>query len=71
MTIRDRWFSKVVKRSSKVDPDRLERNAEESINRTKKNQPLVDNLTSFLKARELKNGFGEDFEITLVPKEAK
>lgn len=62
-----RWYSRTPPR---VDPVELARVAEESLAETRSRQPHVNALTSFLKDREDRNGFGEDFEITLIPRRA-
>jgi len=62
------WFSR---RSPRVDPDELARKAEESLQETQKQQDHVNALTSYLERRKGQNGFGDDFEITLlVPRRA-
>lgn len=60
------WFKR---RKPRVDPDELARQAEESLYETQINQPHVNALTSYLDRRKGQNGFGEDFDITiLVPR---
>lgn len=61
-----RWFKK---RTPRIDPDELGRQAKESLKATRAQQPHVNALTSYLERRKGQNGFGEDFEITfLVPR---
>jgi hypothetical protein len=48
--------------------DALIRQAEASLEQTKKQQPHVDRINGWLKDRENRNGFGDDFEYTLKPK---
>jgi len=61
-----KWFQK---RSPRVDPEALERQAEESLKETRGQQARVNALTSYLELRKGQNGFGEDFDITiLVPR---
>ena len=58
------------KRAPRIDPDELSRTAEESLEETRSQQAHVNALTSFLENRKGQNGFGEDFEITLIPRSA-
>lgn len=53
---------------SRVDPDELIQKAEESLRKTESQTIHVNQLTTWLKNREMKNGFGDDFEYTLRPK---
>ena len=62
-----RWLSRHAPR---VDPNEILRLAEESITETREKQPHVNALTSYLNNRTGQNGFGEDFEITLIPRRA-
>lgn len=63
-----RWFSR---KPPRVDADKLLEIAEESLVETEKQQEHVNALTSYLERRKGQNGFGEDFEITiLVPRRA-
>ena len=62
-----KWFSK---RTPRVDPDEMNRVAEESLAETREKQSHVNALTSYLSERKGQNGFGEDFEITLIPRSA-
>lgn len=57
------WFRK---RSPRVDPQELARKAEESLKETQSQQDHVNALTSYLEKRKGQNGFGEDFEISLL-----
>lgn len=70
-----RWLiehvTRYIKRNERVDIDALDRKAEESIEQTVANQPKVNAVTSWLERRQNQNGFGEDFEYTLRPKEAR
>lgn len=56
------------KRSTRVDPIELQEKAEASLERTRKQQPYINFITSWLNNRKGENGFGEDFEYTLRPK---
>lgn len=58
-------------RRDRIDPDELSRKADNSLRETRSKQGHVNMLTGWLKGRENQNGFGEDFEISLIPKEAK
>lgn len=59
-----KFFSK---REPRIDTDALERQAEESLQLVKEQQPHVTALTTWLNNRKGQNGLGEDFEITLRP----
>lgn len=61
------WSSK---HPSRIDPDEVERVATDSLAKVRKQQPLVNALTSYLERRDDQDGFGEDFEYTLRTKEA-
>lgn len=61
------WYKK--KRSNKVDPNELLKKAEHSLATTEEQQPRVSFLTNWLHKRNGKNGFGDDFEWSLIPKE--
>lgn len=65
--MKPKWLAKLRKSNPSVDPAELARTAEISLRETRKRQGLVDALTSYLDNRSGQNGFGEDFEITLVP----
>lgn len=58
------------KKKSRIDPDELNREAQESLAETKSNQTQVNAVTAWLIKRSNQNGFGEDFEISLIPKES-
>lgn len=58
------------KRKPRVDPDVMSRVAEDSLAETQSQQAHVNALTSYLNNRTGQNGFGEDFEITLIPRRA-
>lgn len=61
-----KWFKR---RTPRVDPVELNRQAEESLTETRSQQPHVNALTSYLETRKGQNGFGEDFNVTfLVPR---
>lgn len=57
---------KIHKVDKRVRPEELARLAEESLNETKRQQVKVNIITSYLNQRRNQNGFGEDFEITLL-----
>lgn len=56
------------KREPRIDTDALERQADESLQKTREQQPYVNALTAWLNNRKDDNGLGEDFEITLRPR---
>lgn len=58
------------KRESEIDPDTVTQQALTSLAKTREQQPKVNALTSWLNTRHNQNGFGDDFEYTLRPKEA-
>lgn len=61
-----KWFKR---RTPRVDPVELNRQAEESLTETRSQQSHVNALTSYLETRKGQNGFGEDFNVTfLVPR---
>lgn len=60
------WFQK--NRSNRVDPEHLTRKAHESLLKTSEQQPRVNLVSSWLIWRTGDNGFGGDFEFTLIPK---
>ena len=62
-----KWFSK---RKPRIDPDEMARVAEESLAESRGRQVQVNAITSYLDRRQGQNGFGEDFEITLIPRSA-
>ena len=63
-----KWLRKNT--DDRVDPEELKRLAEESLEETKAQQAHVNVITSYLNQRKNQNGFGEDFEITLLPRRA-
>lgn len=63
------WYKK--KRSNKIDPNELLKKAEHSLATTEDQQPRVNFLTTWLRGRKDSNGFGDDFEWSLIPKENK
>lgn len=63
-----KWLAGLRKRSERVDPAELARTAEISLSETRTRQKHVNALTSYLNNRTGQNGFGEDFEITLIPR---
>lgn len=64
------WLGRFDKRSQ-LDVDALDRKFDASLDQTAANQPKVNAITSWLDNRKNQNGFGEDFEYTLRPKEAR
>jgi hypothetical protein len=59
------------KKPPRLDPEQLTAQADASMRRVAEQQPHVNALTSWLENRKNQNGFGEDFEYTLRPKEAR
>ena len=59
------------KKRYRLDPEAMARQAQASLDRTARQQVKVNNLTAWLNRRNAQNGFGEDFEVTLIPKEAR
>lgn len=51
--------------TDRVDPEELQRKAEESLRITRSQQARVNYITAWLNNRKNQNGFGEDFELTL------
>lgn len=60
-----------LKRSSTVDPDQLDRQADESMRLVEQQRDHVNALTGWLERRKNQNGFGTDFEYSLIPKESR
>ena len=58
------------KRRSRIDPADVDKKADESLEYSAQNEDKVNVIIDFLQKRKNQNGFGEDFEITLRPKEA-
>ena len=58
------------KRRSRIDPSDVDKKADESLEYSAQNEDKVNVIIDFLQKRKNQNGFGEDFEITLRPKEA-
>ena len=61
----------IQRHPSRIDPEVLGAKAAQSLADTAAKQPHVNALTSWLDNRKNQNGFGEDFEFTLVPRGAK
>lgn len=59
------------RREPRIDTDAIMLQAEASIKKTEEQAPHVNALTTWLNNRNGKNGFGEDFEISLIPKDAR
>ena len=59
------------KRRSRIDPADVDKKADESLEYSAQNEDKVNVIIDFLQKRKNQNGFGEDFEITLRPKEAR
>lgn len=63
-----KWF---MRHPTRVDPEQLSAQADKSLQETSERQPHVNALSSWLASRKDQNGFGEDFEFTLIPRGAK
>lgn len=50
---------------------KLSKSTEAAAEQLRKQEPKVNSIYSYLKRRELENGFGDDFEYTLRPRRAK
>ena len=67
----NRFFGRSSKSSvAKLDPQDLINQATEINDRLEREGPRLAALAAFLERRRLQNGFGTDFEYTLIPKEA-
>ena len=62
---------RLKKRRSRIDPADVDKKADESLEYSAQNEDKVNVIIDFLQKRKNQNGFGEDFEITLRPKEAR
>ena len=58
------------KKRHRLDPADVDKKADESLEYSAQNEDKVNVIIDFLQKRKNQNGFGEDFEITLRPKEA-
>lgn len=56
------------RRRPKVDTAALAQKAATSLEKTKGQQEHVNKLTAYLINRNSENGFGEDFDVTVVPR---
>lgn len=56
------------RKKPRVDPREAIRLAEEASEQIRNQQPHVDALNGWLERRKNINGFGQDFELTLIPK---
>lgn len=56
------------KRTPRLDPVELAAQADQAVEQLRAQQPHVTAITEYLKRRKKTNGFGRDFEWTLVPK---
>ena len=64
-------MGRLKKRRSRIDPADVDKKADESLEYSAQNEDKVNVIIDFLQKRKNQNGFGEDFEITLRPKEAR
>lgn len=63
-----KWFKR---REPRIDTAAIILKAEDSLKNTRDRQENVNILTTWLNNRNGKNGFGEDFEVSIRPKEAR
>lgn len=59
------------KRSPKVDPAELDRQTDEVNRMLEREGTRMTFIADWLERRKGQNGFGEDFDITFYPREAK
>lgn len=59
------------KKRDRVDPAVLEAQATDAHERLVEQQERVNLVTTYLERRKLQNGFGADFEFSLIPKGTK
>lgn len=58
----------IGRKKNRIDPLELTRQAEAASEQIRSQQPHVDALNGWLERRKNINGFGQDFELTLIPK---
>lgn len=58
-------------RASKEKSDEAFKTAEQALARVERQRPVVHAVTSYLADRNARNGFGEDIELTLVPRSSR
>jgi hypothetical protein len=58
------------RRPPKVDPAELDKQTAEVLEKLDREGPHMNALAAYLERRKNQNGFGDDFEYTLRPKEA-
>lgn len=62
-------MKKLFQRDQRVDPTELDKQTD-AVNATlKRDGPRMNAIASYLLKRADQNGFGDDFELTLIPKE--
>lgn len=63
-----KFFSR---RTPKVDPAELDKQTEFVLEKLHREGPHMNAVAAYLERRKNQNGFGDDFEYSLIPKEAK
>lgn len=58
----------IWRKKARIDPVEVSRIADEASEQIRSQQPHVDALNGWLERRKNINGFGQDFELTLIPK---
>lgn len=58
-------------RLSKSASEEAIEKAEDALARVERQRPVVVAVTSYLADRNARNGFGEDIELTLVPRSSR
>lgn len=62
-------IKKLFHRNQRVDPTELNKQTDEVNATLKREGPRMNAIASYLEKRTNQNGFGEDFELTLIPRE--
>lgn len=57
-------------RRTRVDPNELDRQTAEVLSKLETDGPKMAMIASWLNWRTNENGFGEDFDITIIPRKA-
>lgn len=58
----------IWRKKARIDPLEVARMAEKASEQIRSQQPHVDALNGWLERRKNVNGFGDDFEYSLIPK---
>jgi hypothetical protein len=59
------------RKKSRTDPDAISAQADAATEQLRTQQAQVNALTEYLDRRKATNGFGDDFEWSLIPKESR